>query len=45
MYLSPEVKTRGRKPARKNEKFNPAKLSTGDTLVELLTRTKYALTI
>ena len=37
-------KTRGRKPARKNEQFKPAKLSTGDTLVELLTRTKYALT-
>ena len=37
-------KTRGRKPARKNEKFKPAVLSTGDTLVELLTRTKYALT-
>lgn len=37
-------KTRGRKPARKNEKFRPATLSTGDTPVELLTRTKYALT-
>ena len=37
-------KTRGRKPTRKNEKFRPAVLSTGDTLVELLTRTKYALT-
>ena len=37
-------KTRGRKPARKNEQFKPAKFSTGDTLVELLTRTKYALT-
>ena len=37
-------KTRGRKPARKNEKFKPTKLSTGDTLVELLSRTKYALT-
>ncbi len=37
-------KTRGRKPARKNEKFRPTVLSTGDTLVELLTRTKYALT-
>ena len=33
-----------RKPARKNEKFRPTVLSTGDTLVELLTRTKYALT-
>lgn len=37
-------KTRGRKPARKNEKFKPTVLGTGDTLVELLTRTKYALT-
>ena len=37
-------KTRGRKPARKNEKFRPRKLSTGDTVVELLTRTKYSLT-
>lgn len=37
-------KTRGRKPTRKNEKFRPSVLSTGDTLVELLTRTKYALT-
>ena len=37
-------KTRGRKPARKNEKFRPTVLSTGDTLVELFTRTKYALT-
>lgn len=36
-------KTRGRKPTRKNEKFRPSVLSTGDTLVELLTRTKYAL--
>lgn len=37
-------KTRGRKPARKNEQFRPRKLSTGDTVVELLTRTKYSLT-
>lgn len=37
-------KTRGRRPARKNEKFRPAALGNGDTLVELLTRTKYALT-
>ena len=37
-------KTRGRKPARKNEQFKPRKLSTGDTVVELLTRTKYSLT-
>lgn len=37
-------KVRGRKPARKNEMFRPAVLSNGDTLVELLTRSKYALT-
>lgn len=37
-------KVRGRKPSRKNEKFRPAVLSNGDTLVELLTRSKYALT-
>lgn len=37
-------KARGRKPARKNEQFRPRKLSTGDTVVELLTRTKYSLT-
>ena len=36
-------KTRGRKPARKNEKFRPEVLSTGDTLLELLTRTKFSL--
>ena len=29
---------------RKNEKFRPSILSNGDTLVELLTRSKYALT-
>ncbi|MGN1219624.1 MAG: transposase [Candidatus Cryptobacteroides sp.] len=34
-------KTRGRKPARKNEQFKPLVLSTGDTVVELLTRTRY----
>lgn len=37
-------KTRGRKPARTNAQFKPKVLSTGDTVVELLTRTKYALT-
>lgn len=37
-------KTRGRKPARKNEQLKPRKLGTGDTVVELLTRTKYSLT-
>lgn len=37
-------KVRGRKPARRNEMFKPELLETGDTQVELLTRTKYALT-
>lgn len=34
---------RGRKRRRDNEMFRPAVLETGDTLVELLTRTKHAL--
>lgn len=37
-------KVRGPKPKRKNEKFRPPLLDNGDTLVELLTRSKYALT-
>lgn len=37
-------KRRGPKPRRANEPFRPATLSNGDTLVELLTRSKYALT-
>lgn len=37
-------KVRGRKCARKNQKFRPEVLSNGDTLVELLTRSKYTLT-
>lgn len=37
-------KVRGPKPRRKNEKFRPEVLPNGDTLVELLTRSKYALT-
>lgn len=37
-------KPRGRKPARKNEKYRPNVLSTGDTVIELLTRTKHSLT-
>ena len=36
-------KRRGPKPKRRNEKFRPETLSNGDTLVELLTRSKYAL--
>ena len=36
-------KRRGPKPRRRNEKFRPEKLSNGDTLIELLTRSKYAL--
>lgn len=34
---------RGRKRKRKNAKFRPGILENGDTLVELLTRSKYAL--
>lgn len=37
-------KTRGRKPMRKNGKFNPPVLSNGDTSNELLKRSRYALT-
>ncbi len=37
-------KVRGRKSARLNRKFRPQVLSNGDTLVELLTRSRYALT-
>lgn len=36
-------KVRGRKPARKNEKYKPRVLSNGDTVVELLTRTRNSL--
>lgn len=39
-----EGKVRGRKPARKNEKYKPQVLSNGDTVIELLTRTKNSLT-
>ena len=37
-------KVRGHKPARKNEKYRPPVLSNGDTVIELLTRTKRSLT-
>ena len=37
-------KKRGRKAKRLNERFKPEVLDNGDTLVELLTRCKYALT-
>ena len=37
-------KVRGRKPARKNEKYRPPVLSNGDTIIELLTRTRNSLT-
>jgi len=37
-------KRRGPKPRRANEPYKPEVLSNGDTLVELLTRSKYALT-
>lgn len=36
-------RVRGPKPKRKNEKYKPEVLSTGDTAIELLTRTKYTL--
>lgn len=39
-----EGKVRGRKPARKNEKYRPQVLGNGDTVIELLTRTKHSLT-
>ena len=39
-----EGKVRGRKPARKNEKYKPQVLGNGDTVIELLTRTKRSLT-
>lgn len=37
-------KVRGPKPGRRNGRFTPEVLQNGDTLVELLTRSKYALT-
>ena len=37
-------KKRGPKPKRRNEQFRPPVLENGDTLVELLTRSKHALT-
>ena len=37
-------KKRGPKPKRRNEQFRPLVLENGDTLVELLTRSKHALT-
>lgn len=37
-------KVRGPKPKRKNEKFKPPVLGNGDTVIELLTRTKRSLT-
>ena len=33
----------GRKPNRKNEKYEPVRLSNGDTVCELLTRSRYLL--
>jgi hypothetical protein len=43
--LSVEEKTdkRGRKPNRKNEAYQPERLENGDTLVELITRSRYLL--
>ncbi|MCF0160385.1 MAG: transposase, partial [Bacteroidaceae bacterium] len=37
--------TRGRKPNRRNEQFKPERLSNGDTLTELLTRSRYLLMV
>ena len=37
-------KIRGPKPRSKNEKYKPEVLSNGDTVLELLTRTKHSLT-
>ena len=37
--------TRGRKPNRANEKFKPERLKNGDTLPELLTRSRYLLSV
>lgn len=34
---------RGRKPNRKNEAYKPERLENGDTLIELITRSKYLL--
>ena len=34
---------RGRKPVRKNEAYKPERLDNGDTVVELLTRSRYLL--
>jgi len=36
---------RGRKPIRKNKAYTPERLSNGDTLPELLTRTRYSLMV
>lgn len=38
-------KKRGRKPAKLNKRFEPATLANGDTLIELLTRSKYLLAV
>ncbi len=35
--------TRGRKPNRKNEKYEPVRLANGDTIPELLARSRYLL--
>ncbi len=38
-------KKRGRKPQRLNKRFRPAMLSNGETVIELLTRSKYLLSV
>lgn len=36
-------KKRGRKPQRLNKRFRPTMLDNGETVIELLTRSKYLL--
>lgn len=38
-------KKRGRKPQRLNKRFRPAMLANGETVIELLTRSKYLLSV
>lgn len=38
-------KKRGRKPQRLNKRFRPTMLSNGETVIELLTRSKYLLSV
>ena len=38
-------KKRGRKPQRLNKRFRPTMLANGETVIELLTRSKYLLSV